>query len=130
MHDPTLLEELLTTERASMDQYFGASDPAAYVERFGEQATYFDPNSGGKLEGGAIAQLFGTYAGHIPKWRYEILNPSVDVRGDAAVFTFSLESYDLEDDSITSRWNTTEVHARTPAGWRMVHAHWSHTEPA
>ena len=129
MNDPTLLEELLTGARAALDPYFAESDPAAYVERFGEQATYFDPNSGGKLEGGAIAKLFGAYTGQIPKWRYEILNPSLDARGDTAVFTFNLETYDLDDDSVTSRWNTTEVHARTADGWRMIHAHWSHTEP-
>jgi hypothetical protein len=130
MHDPTLLDTLLTGERAAMDPYFGESDPTGYANRFAEEATYFDPNSGGRLEGRAIAQLFGAYAGQIPKWRYEILNPSVDVRGDTAVFTFNLETYDLDESSVTSRWNTTEVHAHTADGWRMIHAHWSHTEPA
>ena len=130
MHDPTVLEELLTGERAALDPYTGDSDPSAYVARFDQHATYFDPNSGGRLENGAIAQLFGAYAGQIPKSRYEILNPSVDVRGDTAVFTFMFEAYDPEDDSVTARWNTTEVHARTADGWRMIHAHWSHTQPA
>jgi ketosteroid isomerase-like protein len=130
MKDTTVLEGFLARERAALDPYFGQSDPAAYAKLFVDDATYFDPNSSGKIEGDTIQKHFAAFAGQIPQWRYDILNPSVDVRDGTAVFTFSLETYDVEDDLVTSRWNTTEVHARTPDGWRVIHAHWSHTAPA
>ena len=130
MKDTTVLEGFVARERAALDPYFGESDTSRYANLFGDDATYFDPNSSGKIEGDAIQKHFAAFDGQIPPWRYDILNPSVDVREGAAVFTFQLETYDVGDDSVTSRWNTTEVHARTADGWRMIHAHWSHTEPA
>ena len=62
-----------------MDPYFGQSDPASYVELFAADATYFDPNSSGKLSGPSIGELFGAYAGQIPEWRYEIVDPAVQL---------------------------------------------------
>ena len=129
MNDTAVLEDLVAQERAAMDPYFADSDPAAYVALFADEATYFDPNTPGRVEDEAIAKHFAGYAGEIPPWRYEVLNPEVTVRGDTAVFTFNLVTFDRDDGSVTSRWNTTEVHARSGDAWRIVHAHWSHTEP-
>jgi ketosteroid isomerase-like protein len=126
MQDSIVLGELLAIVEAAMDPYFNDSDPNVYADLFCDEATYFDPNSSGKLERGAIREHFAAFAGQIPPLRYEILNPGVDVFGDTAVFTFNLETYDQADGTVTSRWNTTEVHKRTGDGWEMVHAHWSH----
>jgi len=128
--DTGVLSELLAGERAAMDPYFGESDPTTYAGLFSREATYFDPNSSGRLKGDAIAQHFAAAAGQIPPFRYDILNPDVEIHGDTAIFTFNLETYDPSDGSITSRLNTTEVHRRTEDGWDMVHAHWSLMEPA
>lgn len=130
MQDTTVLEELIALEQAAMDPYFSESDPSTYAGSFASGATYFDPNSAGRIENDAILKHFAAFAGQIPPWRYEIRNPAVSVLGDAAVFTFNLETYDATDGSVTSRWNTTEVRLRTADGWEMVHAHWSHREPS
>ena len=130
MDSSIVLKELLEQEQAAMDPYFDQSDPTGYVALFTEDATYFDPNSSGKLSGTAIKELFGAYAGQIPRWRYEIHDPEVQISGESAVFTFNLDTFDVDDGSVTSRWNTTEVHTRSGDGWQLIHAHWSHREPA
>ncbi len=127
--DTAVLEELMTRERAALDPYFGQSDPSAYVALFADEATYFDPNSAGRLDGDAYKRHFAAAAGQIPPLRYQILNPAVDLHGDTAVFTFNVEVVDPADGTVAALWNTTEVHCRIRGGWEMVHAHWSYTEP-
>ena len=127
--DELVLEELVALERAALDPYYGESDPGPYVEQFGAEVTYFDPWTPGRLDGDAAEQHLLSFAGLIPIFRYEILNPAVDLHGDTAVFTFNVETYDPTDGKITSRWNATEVRSRTDDGWEMIHSHWSRTEP-
>ena len=128
MEESVVLKDLLEQERAALDPYFGETDTSAYAGLFTPDATYFDPNSAGKLTGQAIPELFAGYAGQFPPGRYEILDPSVQATGDAAVFTFNVDTFDAVGGSITSRWNATEVHRRTAQGWELIHAHWSHRE--
>ena len=128
MEESIVLKEFVEQERAVLDPYFGESDTSGYAGLFTGDATYFDPNSSGKLAGHAIVELFAGYAGQVPPWRYEIVDPEVQLIGDAAIFTFNLDTFDADDGSVTLRWNTTEVHRRTADGWEMVHAHWSHRE--
>lgn len=129
MNDATALEELTGLLRAALDPYFNDSDPRTYEKLFAAEATYFDPNSAGKLEGDGIHRLFAAYAGQIPPDRYEILDPKVTLHADTAVFTFNLDCFDRDDGSLTRRWNATQVHEHSSTGWPMVHAHWSLREP-
>ncbi len=129
MQETKALEELTALLQAALNPYFDDSDPKEYAALFADEATYFDPNSSGKQEGDGIQQLFGAYAGNIPPDRYEILDPSVSVYGDIAVFTFNLDTFSKDDGSVTGRWNTTQIHSRSHVGWEMTHAHWSHREP-
>jgi ketosteroid isomerase-like protein len=127
--DAAVLKELIALETAALDPYFAESDPSRYVALFADEATYFDPNSAGRLHGGAYKQHFAAYAGQIPPFRYKILNPAVHLLGDTAVFTFNVEVVDPADDTVAALWNTTEVHYRTDDRSEIVHAHWSYTEP-
>ena len=68
-----------------------------------------------------------SFAGLIPPFTYEILDPSVDLYGDTATFTFNVEMYDAG--TLVGAWNTTEFHHRTGDSWEMVHAHWSNPAP-
>ena len=124
-----VLEELMALETAALDPYFGQSDPSAYAAMFADEATYFDPNSAGRLNGHAYKQHFVAFAGQIPPLRYQILNPAVDLHGDTAVFTFNVEVVDPADGTVAALWNATEVRCRIHSGWEIVHAHWSYTEP-
>ena len=126
--DVAIRNELVEDLSAALDPYFGESDPSAYVARFADEATYFDPNSAGRIDGDAYRQHFAGYAGQIPPFDYRIANPTVDLNGDTAVLTFNLEVIDPENGTLAVLWNTTEVHRRTEDGWEMVHAHWSYAE--
>ena len=57
---------------------------------------------------------------------YELLNPKVQVVGDAAVLTFNYISYDADDRQ--SLWNCTEVYRRTGSTWKIIQTHWSYTK--
>ena len=57
--------------------------------------------------------------------RYELLNPQVQVAGDAAVLTFNYVSYGGSEDAY--RWNCTEVYRRTGDRWEIIQTHWSPT---
>jgi ketosteroid isomerase-like protein len=124
--DVAVLEELIALETAALDPYFGQSDPSAYAAMFADEATYFDPNSAGRLNGDAYKRHFAAFAGQIPPLRYKILNPAVDLHGDTAVFTFNVEVVDPAIDAVAAVWNATEVRHRTEDRWDIVHAHWSY----
>ncbi len=131
MEESTVLEDLVAQERSVLEPYFADSDTSSYAGLFTGDATYFDPNSSGRLDGGvAIRELFAGYAGQFPSWRWELVEPAVQLSGDTAVLTFHLDTFDVETGTVTSRWNTTEVHRKTPDGWELIHAHWSHRQAA
>ena len=64
--------------------------------------------------------------------RYEIIGPKVDHQGDLAVLTFNVVNYgrvDGKPEAALSRWNSTEVYRHNGGKWRIVHSHWSRTQP-
>jgi len=125
--EATALEELMAQEKTALDPYFADSDPTGYVGIYASEVTYIDPSSGGRLENQAARDYLMSFAGLIPPLQYEILNPSVDLFGDTAIFTFDVEMFDAG--TLIGAWNTTEIHQRTSGGWEMVHAHWSNPAP-
>lgn len=128
--EATALEELVAQEQAVLDPYFGNADPSGYVGMYADEITYFDSWSGGKLEGQAARDYLMSFAGTIPPLDYAILNPSVDLFNDLAIFTFNVDVIDPATGAVMTTWNTTEIHQSTGDGWEMVHAHWSQPVPA
>jgi ketosteroid isomerase-like protein len=124
-----VLEELLAQLRAALDPYYGESDPSTYVAMYADKVTTFDPWSNGKLENNAAKESLLAFAGVIPISSYVVLNPSVDLFGDTAVFTFNAEVTNPEDGTVVAVWNATEVHHRAKGGWERVHSHWSFAVP-
>ncbi len=126
--EEAVLEELLTLTRASLDEWYGESDPTVFAQRFADKATYFDAWTGGRLEDGAIKEYLMPFKGQVPKLNYEIPNPRVDVYGDTAVFTFNCKALEPKSGVVTD-WNVVEVFTRTRDGWKRVHANWNYTNP-
>ena len=69
------------------------------------------------------------HGGQIPPFSYEILEPTVQLAGDSAVFSFNLRMNDPKSGEQFAVWNTTEVHRRRHDGWELIHAHWSYAVP-
>jgi ketosteroid isomerase-like protein len=114
--------EVLRLERAALDRW-GKGDPDGYLEINAPDVTYFDPFVERRLDG--IAALKGWYEqirGKIQIDRDEIVDPHIQVMGEAAILTFQFVSEGSEG---STRWNCTEVYRRFDTDWKIVHSHWS-----
>ncbi len=122
-------EEIATTiiamERAAMDRW-GAGDPSGYLEISAPDVVYFDPFQERRMDGlEALTALYESLRGTIHIDRYDLIEPKVQVCGEAAVLTFNLNSY---TGATTMRWNCTEVYRLDKQGWRLIQTHWSITQ--
>jgi ketosteroid isomerase-like protein len=122
---------IIALERGALDRW-GKGDPQGYLELYAPDITYFDPMQERRVDGAATMQkLYGPIKGMVRVDSYEMVEPKVQQRGDLAVLTFNLVSHARRPtgDTITVRWNSTEVYARTRGKWSIIHSHWSFTKP-
>lgn len=65
--------------------------------------------------------------------RYDMIDPLVQVEGNLAVLTFNLVNYGKPSGSaveaVLARWNASEVYREINGAWRIIHTHWSFTQP-
>ena len=123
----TTAKDILALERAALDRW-GKGDPGGYLEINAPDVSYFDPFLDHRLDGLAdLTSLYESIRGKIQIDRDEIVNPRVQVIGDAAVLTIQYVSHGSEG---TMRWNCTEVYQRFGNNWKIVHSHWSFTKSA
>ncbi len=117
--------EIIELERAALDRW-GKGDPSGFLELSDPDVAYFDPVLQRRLDGlGALTQLYEGLRGQVFADSFELLNPRVQLAGDAAVLTFNYVSRAGETEH---RWNCTEVYRRTGgAGWKIIQTHWSLT---
>ena len=125
--DPTA--EIIAMEKAMLDRW-GTGDTDSFLELAAPEITYFDPSLSKRLDGREafdkfLAPLKGTF--RVPK--YEMIDPRVQVYGQAAVLSYNMVDYD-EAGTNAFRMNVTEVYARLDARWKLVHSHFSVTKPA
>ncbi len=117
--------ELVALERAALDRW-GAGDPSGYLEISAPDVTYFDPYLERRLDGiEALSAWYAPLRGTIRIDRYDMIEPKLQLCGEAAVLTFNLASY---SGTTTMHWNCTEVYQRDKQGWCLVHTHWSITQ--
>src|SRR5207248_1881095 len=90
---------------------------------------YFDPTRERRVDGLAAMKAFLVpLTGKISVDHYEMLNPRVQLYGDAAILTYNLVSYPKSTDRPAPiRWNSTAVYANRSGKWKIVHSHWSFT---
>ena len=111
-------------EQAALQRWC-AGDPSGFLELSAPDVTYFDPFLSKRLDG--LDKPAAYYeSGKIFAARYEMVEPSVQEIGDAAILTFRFNSYSGSEGA-QMRWNCTEVYRRTEGTWRIVHTHWSFT---
>ena len=121
----TEADTILAMERAGLDRW-GQGDPSGFLEICAPDVVYFDTSLERRLDGlEALTALYESVRGKIHLDRYELLNPKVQLCGDAAVLTYNFVSY---AQGKSHRWNCTEVYRRTAGTWRIIQTHWSITQ--
>jgi ketosteroid isomerase-like protein len=124
-------ETIIALERSAMDRW-GKGDPQGFVEIFADEVTYFDPSTERRVDGiEAMRKLFAPITGLVKLSRYEILNPDVYRRGELAVLSYNLVTYGQRPDGAqqVARWNVSEAYAQLGGKWKIVHSHFSLTQP-
>lgn len=113
---------VLALERAALDRW-GQGDPEGYLEINAPGVTYFDPFVQHRVDGiAALKAWYEPIRGKIRIDGDEIIDPHVQVIGDAAILTLQYVSRGSEG---AKRWNCTEVYRRSGDDWKIVHSHWS-----
>ena len=127
-----LTEKIINMERSALDRW-GKGDPAGYLEITAPEVTYFDPFTNQRIDGlSAFIQYLAPITGKIHIEHYDMINPQVQHYGDVAILTFNLVDAAREpgsDKIVTLRWNSTEIYCRIDGSWKIVHSHWSYTNP-
>jgi ketosteroid isomerase-like protein len=114
-------------EHSALDRWC-TGDPSGFLEISASDVVYFDPYIERRIDGlDELTRYYEGIRGQVQISRYELVNPKVQVLGDAAVLTFNYISHDGNE--VESRWNCTEVYRREAAGWRIIQTHWSLTTP-
>ena len=116
---------IISMERAALDRWI-RGDPSGFLEICAPDVVYFDPYREKRVDGlEALTALYKEIWGKVLLDRYELLNPRVQVIGEAAVLTFNYVSYKGTDEE---RWNCTEVYRRDGDRWQIIQTHWSYTQ--
>jgi ketosteroid isomerase-like protein len=119
---------VLALERAALDRW-GKGDPDGYLEITTTDVAYLDPFVHRRVDGiDALRAWYEPIRGKVRIDRDEIIDPRVQVIGDAAILTMQFRSYGSEGAKL---WNCTEVYQRTGGDWKIAHSHWSYAcDPA
>jgi hypothetical protein len=123
---PDAATEVLAMERRAMDGWLkGNPDPVLAIAD--PEITYFHIMTEKRIDGlPALKALFETYRGTPLFDRYDIVDPKIQLSGDTAVLTYLFVRH---NGAAISRWNATQVYQRKKEGWRVIHTHWSQTQP-
>lgn len=120
------LTVVLALERAALDRW-GKGEPGGYLAISAHDVSYFDPIHPRRIDGlDALTKYYDPIRGQIQIIQDDIVEPRVQLYGDVAVLSFHYFSQGSEG---RKKWNCTEVYARDPDGWRIVHTHWSFAAP-
>jgi ketosteroid isomerase-like protein len=120
-----IAESIIALECAALERW-GNGDPSGFLEISAPDVVYFDPGRKVRIDGiQALTEYYESIRGLVSFKRFELLNPLVQLVGDAAVLTFNYVSYG--ENGKTSPWNCTEVFRRQGQSWEIIQTHWSYT---
>ena len=128
MNNPSvkdLMDKIISMECVALDRW-GKGDPSGFLEICAPDVVYFDPYLERRIDGReALSDYYEALRGKVSIERFELLNPLVQLVGDAAVLTFNYVSYGGNEDAY--RWNCTEVFRHRDDEWKIIQTHWSFT---
>jgi hypothetical protein len=119
-------ETIIKMERRAMDGWRDGN-PDEFLKISDPEITLFHSTLETRLVGlDAVKALYEGYRGRPLFDRYEMADPKVAVSGNVAVLTYHFMT---QNGSLTRRWHATEVFREGPAGWRIIHSHFSQVQP-
>jgi ketosteroid isomerase-like protein len=129
-------DHIISLERSALDRWIRA-DPDGYLSLYAKDATYFDPFRDKRVDGldelNAQAAAMRGVTLPFTEPRYDMIGPRVHVEGNIAVLSFNLVNYGKPsgsaEETVLARWNATQVYRRLNGAWRIIHTHWSFTQP-
>ena len=129
-------ETIISLERSALDRWIRA-DPDGYLSLYARDATYFDPFREKRVDGldelNALAAAMRGMTLPFTEPRYDMIDPVVRAEGNIAVLTFNLVNFGKPvgsaEETVLARWNATEVYRQIDGAWRIIHTHWSFTQP-
>ena len=123
-HEDTA-QQIIALEEEALRRWC-AGDPSGFLEISAEDVVYFDPFLPRRIDGlKALRAHYEPLSGSISADRFELINPLVQLVGEAAVLTFNFESHTGE--AVPARWNCTEVYRCSNGRWQIMQTHWSFT---
>jgi ketosteroid isomerase-like protein len=124
---PKRISELIIKLESDALTRWGKGDPSGFLELCAPDVVYFDPGLATRIDGlEALTRYYELLRGTIFFDSFKLLNPKVQVIGDAAVLTFNYISNG--SDGKPSPWNCTEVYRKTRDRWLIMQTHWSFTK--
>ena len=129
-------QQIISLERAALNRWVRA-DPDGYLSLYVKDSNYFDPFREKRVDGleelNALAAPIRGATLPFTEPRYDMVHPIVHVEGNTAVLTYNLVNYGKptgkSDETVLARWNATQVYQLTGGEWRIIHTHWSFTQP-
>ena len=121
-----IVQQLVALERSAMDGWKnGNPDPLLAISD--PEVTYYHAVTNGRIDGlAALKQFYEGYRGRALFDTYEIQDPKVQVHGDVAILTYH---FVRSMGGVSDHWNATQVYLREAQGWKVIHTHWSMTNP-
>ncbi len=126
---PDPVREIIALERDALER--GArGEIDVFVELSEPDVVYFDPFNERRIDGlDALREYYHKiFRPPQEEFTIELINPNVQLLGEAAVLTFNFRSTGRSTGRV-ELWNCTEVFRKTARGWRIVQTHWSWTRP-
>ena len=95
-------ETIIAMEHAALERW-GSGDPSGFLEICASDVVYFDPTLERRIDGlDQLARYYEAIRGKVSVTRFELLNPVVQLAGDAAVLTFNYVSFGESEDEYRS----------------------------
>jgi len=109
-------------------------DTAAYAETTSQELSLFEWYVTPHRQDGLDFHFFmieNSWMGTVAAWRYDLLEPRLQVYGDAAIVSYTLMVSSVGEHGITHRThNESRVLVRQDGRWQVVHVHKSPAWPA
>jgi ketosteroid isomerase-like protein len=125
-------DTIIALERAALDRW-GKGEPQGYLETYAPEITYFDPMGAKRIDGyAAMQEYYRPITGTIRVDSYDMIGAKVQQHGDVAVLSYNLVSHARKPtgEPLQVRWNSTAVYVRGGGTWKIIHSHFSFTQPA